>query len=568
MPRIQVQRDEYHQTIANKIRDLREYSVQEYERALSTKWDPKALSREVEAAMPESPLAGAIQSSDLDAIGDHRSELVYKALDVLKTDYDAYKALRVLQQRVDSFYQYLDSLESPRDIEEEYADYESNARALEADATKGVLDVLNGAIDRSAGFSSDVVLEPQGSEDSWDKPPRTYQVFLGKSSYAPSFTLFLKDDGSVDSVEDILEGGDDDFFKDPKQQYDYFNLVNEIRKPGSTSKGKILRLYTARPIKDRSRYESATTVPINIFMASTFEEAHGLATDLGGSEQRDVWKVSIDSRYLVQTLEGSVKHYQTVGEGRQVPVKSIELVSPGHRQGADRKVYAKRANLSWVGSLIAIDLEEVDGRPMISMSTTVGTPKIRLDEMDKLVSINRVRGWDVQKSQSKPGHVSWVIDSVDFDRVRSFCGSLLRYVDAYAEKLMPVASRVSSARSCHMRKKANSHTLEWRDENCLMSIWEEESKDMVRLFIRTRDKNLRLDELDEVLDFLRRKGFEVIVSQSVRGFIMWSIYETRIDKLKALGDSLFDTLSAYVETMTSDSAIRVASRFIQRRVET
>lgn len=507
MPRIQVQRDEYHQTIANKIRDLMEYSVQEYERALSTKWDPKALSREVEAAMPGSPLADAIQSSDLDAIGDHRSELVYKALDVLKTDYDAYKALRVLQQRVDSYYQYLDSLESPRNIEEEYADYEFNARALEGEVTKGVLDVLNGAMDRSAGFSSDVVLEPQGSEDSWDKPPRTYQVSLGKGSYAPSFTLFLKDDGSVESVEDILEGGDDDFFKDPKQQYDYFNLVNEIRKPGSTSKGKILRLYTARPIKDRSRYESATTVPVNIFMASTFEEAQGLATDLGGSEQRDVWKVSIDSRYLVQTLEGSVKHYQTVGEGRQVPVKSIELVSPGHRQGADRKAFRITDQRKDSGIWGVLELEGGN----LSLTTTnphgllSGNPATKVLDLDP--------------------------------------------------------------RSCHMRKKANSHTLEWRDENCLMSIWEEESKDMVRLFIRTRDKNLRLDELDEVLDFLRRKGFEVIVSQSVRGFIMWSIYETRIDKLKALGDSLFDTLSAYVETMTSDSAIRVASRFIQRRVE-
>jgi hypothetical protein len=125
----------------------------------------------------------------------------------------------------------------------------------------------------------------------------------------------------------VLEGGDEEFFDTLEIQQDYFNLVNEIRTPGASSKGKWLRLYTARPTKDRDRYRSAHTVPANLFFASTFEEALGLATDLGGGEIRDVWTAQVNTRDLVKTLDtGRVKHYQTV---RETPVRSMELLSEG-----------------------------------------------------------------------------------------------------------------------------------------------------------------------------------------------------------------------------------------------
>ena len=57
---------------------------------------------------------------------------------------------------------------------------------------------------------------------------------------------------------------------------------------------------------------------------SAKDDAAGLAGDLGGSETRDLWRVVIDSRYLVETLDsGSIHHYQTVGR-KPVPIEKIE----------------------------------------------------------------------------------------------------------------------------------------------------------------------------------------------------------------------------------------------------
>ena len=46
--------------------------------------------------------------------------------------------------------------------------------------------------------------------------------------YPPDFSLFMDEDQVI--VDDILEGGDTDFFTDSASQADYFSLVNEIRK--------------------------------------------------------------------------------------------------------------------------------------------------------------------------------------------------------------------------------------------------------------------------------------------------------------------------------------------------
>jgi hypothetical protein len=147
---------------------------------------------------------------------------------------------------------------------------------------------------------------------------------------SPSFTIFeISEKGAV--IDDVLEAGDTDFFTDAGVQADYFNLLKELKNPGSSaSGGKVLTLYTARPIKDRHLYENATQIPSNIFLTNSLSSAEGIAMDLGGSNEiRDVWKVQIDSRYLVQTLEGMERQYQVVGKG-MVPVKRMVLISPGN----------------------------------------------------------------------------------------------------------------------------------------------------------------------------------------------------------------------------------------------
>lgn len=147
----------------------------------------------------------------------------------------------------------------------------------------------------------------------WLTPPQTFTVYFNDLS----FTMLGR------QVEDVLEGGDLDFFQSPIETKAYFDLINEIRSPGSSSKGKDLRLYTARPVKDRARYEGAKTLPPNLFLSSSYARVEGISRDMRG---RDVYLVIINSQYLVQTLNSpSAKDYQIVGD-KPVPVRKIERI--------------------------------------------------------------------------------------------------------------------------------------------------------------------------------------------------------------------------------------------------
>jgi len=163
-------------------------------------------------------------------------------------------------------------------------------------------------------------------------PIHSYQVYLGTRDDVPSFTLFVKDSGKIESVEDVLESGDTDFFPSVGNLAAfYFDLIKEIKKPGSSNRpGKMLALYTARPTKDRRLYEKGRKVPVSIFLTSDMNRAAGIAHDLGSNEVRDIWFVRINEQHLVQTLNAPyAKDYQVVGSGRFVPVKSLDLVWEG-----------------------------------------------------------------------------------------------------------------------------------------------------------------------------------------------------------------------------------------------
>ena len=135
-------------------------------------------------------------------------------------------------------------------------------------------------------------------------------------------------DGRIE-VDDILEAGDEDFFTDARIQQDYFNLVREMKNPGSSQKGRVLTLYTARPVKDRQMYMDAANIPSGLFLTNSYSRAQGISMELSGSEQlRDIWRLRMEEKYLIQTLDGREKDYQVVGNGL-VPVKRITLVDPG-----------------------------------------------------------------------------------------------------------------------------------------------------------------------------------------------------------------------------------------------
>lgn len=192
---------------------------------------------------------------------------------------------------------------------------------------------VDAALGRMPGWESGaaVVVMPNPSRDegrheqiSLD-PAKHANVLIGTTGNSrPGFTLF--GDGTVD---DVLDAGDRDFFRDPAIEGDYFGLVSEMEHPGSTKRaeGKVVVVYTARPTADRMRFERATTIPHGVFLTNDIDTVEGYAHDLAGSGGRDIYKIRIDDRYLRVTLSsGRVREYQVIGREGVVPVKDIEWV--------------------------------------------------------------------------------------------------------------------------------------------------------------------------------------------------------------------------------------------------
>lgn len=166
-------------------------------------------------------------------------------------------------------------------------------------------------------------------KEDWFTSVSTAEVCVGHQMAwggVASFTFFLDEDGTYE-VDDILDAGDDDFFVDSKCEQDYFMLVRALKNPKSLQSNRVVTVYTARPVSDRARYIDAVSVPSNIFVSNNYNHIEGLSIDLSGN--RDIWKIRIEERYLIKTVDtGMIKEYQIVGGG-EVPIKSISLIHTG-----------------------------------------------------------------------------------------------------------------------------------------------------------------------------------------------------------------------------------------------
>ncbi len=161
-------------------------------------------------------------------------------------------------------------------------------------------------------------IPPQENNLPTIEPSDWVYVYIGNNHHA-FFNLGFNN-GKIE-IDEILEG-DDDVFDSEQTKSDYFLLINELKSPGSTTKGKKLTLFTARPKSDREFYLKTKTLPINIFLGNNFDNIEGISRDF---EERDIWRVKIDSRYLTQTLDGKIKHYQVTSP--DAIVDSMELLS-------------------------------------------------------------------------------------------------------------------------------------------------------------------------------------------------------------------------------------------------
>lgn len=258
--------------------------------------------------------------------------MISKAEDILGTDHEAIMSIKndvtidtvreiasaLWSSRKDKsllyrrFMEVEDTFQDEDDINYDVSHLIEETQARAEQASKIVSD----AVERT-GLDITVVIEPMVSSDGLpDEGSNVFNIDFGQDI---GFTLFLSSSGDID-IDDVMEGGDE--FADPMVQAKYFQLINEIRKPGSTSKSKRIKLYTARPKADRDRFAEATTLPLNLFLSSSESDAEGIAAD----GDRDLYVVITDIAYLVQTLDTpSVKHYQVVKS--DAPIYKIDRLT-------------------------------------------------------------------------------------------------------------------------------------------------------------------------------------------------------------------------------------------------
>jgi hypothetical protein len=332
-PDIRVSLEGYQKAMLLEMDALKEWIEEKKEKALNFKLSPEMIEQiktELQGYSRLPLIMKWIEAKNPQAIKGEISKL-WDWLLHGEGNRDRYMAVR---QSVTTL---MDFQESIDDLSQRYLPEAAEAKFHEIMAqTSQNMDKIEGLI-RAAisriptwhGYPVVIVAEPNHSDvirGRYNFEPAedaTVRLETG-ASYPPGFSIFMREDKNVD-VDDILDAGDTDFFTDLDSQTDYFSLVNEIQKPGSTQKTKLLTLYTARPAADRETYENAQTLPVNIFLTNSFDHVLGLASDLAGSGgMRDIWRVKVDSRYLTQTLEGPVKYYQVTVPG--APVKSMELI--------------------------------------------------------------------------------------------------------------------------------------------------------------------------------------------------------------------------------------------------
>jgi hypothetical protein len=127
----------------------------------------------------------------------------------------------------------------------------------------------------------------------------------------PYFSIFLEQEKIT--IDDKLELGDEDFFTSTDASSDYFSLIQELENPGSSSKSKNITLYTARPAEHRELLLENNKLPAGIFLTKSLDFAENFGSEYG--QERDVWKVKLNLKDLVQTFSGQgQEQYQLIRE--------------------------------------------------------------------------------------------------------------------------------------------------------------------------------------------------------------------------------------------------------------
>jgi hypothetical protein len=234
------------------------------------------------------------------------------------SDEERYKVFNVTRY----LWKYLDSLDDRKIDKNEY--YNLLSQVLEK-TNQNMLEIKN-KIDRAISDldwnGSIITIYPiyNSSDEDFLSPSESAEIKVGNKK--GDFQIWKE--GEKFTIEDILEADEEEseyFFTSNEEKQDYYNLISQLQNPNK--KEKIITLYTARPSKDREFYSKTKILPANIFLSNSFSHVDGLAGDLSGSdERRDIYKVKINNKYLIKTLDGPVKYYQVI---KDAPVEYIGL---------------------------------------------------------------------------------------------------------------------------------------------------------------------------------------------------------------------------------------------------
>jgi hypothetical protein len=269
-----------------------------------------------------------LNSNDIRLLNRMAHDVFKFYLNFSKNNFDKAQPLRLIYKKLSDL---TDQLENA-DPEKFLSDMNIWKKGVIEQTNTNMIDISNKvkeAILRAATWNGSpitIIADPLYKENEAVAEINAHINVGGEDS--SGFAYWPEVDGKL-VIEDVVEAGDPDIFPNRNIESDYFTLIKELKSPGSTSKaGKVLTLFTARPIKDRSLLDGAKQIPSNIFLTSSYSSAGGLAHDLGENEVRDIYRIKIDSRYLMQTLDGLEKQYQVVGNGF-VPVVEMKMIDPG-----------------------------------------------------------------------------------------------------------------------------------------------------------------------------------------------------------------------------------------------
>lgn len=301
-------------------------SVSRTQKAMAAHHDPKELAQRASELLGDVPEISRLEKGDSIAALSLIQKLSKLDIDIMSSEYQAMRSLRTDLWS----WEEAQNVKSPEQIRKELeASFKEFVTETKKNAAR-LIAQINAATRRVQAWHPgiQIVVSPLGDvKDFETRSSDSFNVEIGKRGVG--FSVFT-DQGKIKEIGDVLHAGDTEFFHDPIEQLQYFDLIRELEKPGSTQRaGKLITLFTARPVKDRRRYERARTIPTNIFLTTDPHRAAGISHDLGGGQVRDIWRVIVDSRYLVKTLDtGRIRDYQVVGKG-DVPVKTLVLDVPG-----------------------------------------------------------------------------------------------------------------------------------------------------------------------------------------------------------------------------------------------